>query len=521
MSEIVLPTEVTRVVDWNNPLTANLEALLYCDGTNVIDAVTGEIAATLPSSTGTDVNGTWWEGMVDFDLRNTNISQNITGASIWYLFFGIFRTTSAGTLSDHAMWTVDGYPSSVNIYFNWDGVWSTRYAKIAGNYASDNLENTVYMGESLAYHSYGLRLGFGISGRTYIYTQNMLDGVLGQNNNSAQSGSTAERYLFRVGSAYKTYIVPIFKHVTDDEAKIAEIQANPYQLFESISTGTEQSTTTVTTQQLTQSEIVSVIGIGFSNAIISQSITQSQLVNINETAQLNAIVSEQKTQSSLQAIATINNVSPVICEQLNESSTVSNEATQLVYAVQAQQLTQSLTLNIASDGTQDVNAIVTEQKSHSQIITLEEVASIKAVICEQLVQAVNANVSAINETNAITAEQLSQSITVSVDESSGIFVSVVHTEQLSQSTLADINADSIVNAIITQQLTQTSTQHINVDITLDAVICEQLTHAELITIIEQNISQQLSIDIDKITIETLTPTHEIEMLTPKYTIENL
>lgn len=278
------------------------------------------------------------------------------------------------------------------------------------------------------------------------------------------------------------------------------------------SSGTEQPITLVITQQLTQSETVEVIGIGFANAIISESIIQSQLVNINETAQLNAIVSEQKTQSSLQAIATINNVSHVVCEQITESSTVSSEATQLVYAVQAQQLTQSLTLNIASDGTQDVNASVTEQKSHSQIITLEEVASIKAVICEQLAQAVNANVSAINETNAIIAEQLSQSITVSVDESSGIFVSVVHTEQLSQSTLADINADSIVNAIITQQLTQTSTQHINVDITLDAVICDQLTHAELITIIEQNISQQLNIDIDQITIEILTPTYTIEHL---------
>ncbi|MDO6489285.1 hypothetical protein Q4503_16440 [Colwellia sp. 6_MG-2023] len=285
--------------------------------------------------------------------------------------------------------------------------------------------------------------------------------------------------------------------------------------------GTEQSITIATTQQLTQSETVSVMGIGFANAIISESIIQSQLVSINETAQLNAIVSEQKTESTLQALATINNVSSVICEQLNESSTVSNESTQLVYAVQAQQLTQSLNVNVSGDGTQSVDVIVTEQKSQSQTITLEEVASIKAVTCEQLAQAVNANVSAINETNAITAEQLSQSITVSVDESSGIFVSVVHTEQLSESTLADINADSIINAIITQQLTQTSTQHINVDITLDAVICEQLTHAELITIIEQNISQQLSIDIDQITIEILTPTHEIEMLTPTYTIEHL
>jgi hypothetical protein len=285
--------------------------------------------------------------------------------------------------------------------------------------------------------------------------------------------------------------------------------------------GEEQSITAATTEQITQSEIVEVIGIGFANAIVSESITQSQLVNINEATQLNAVLSEQKSESSLQALATINNVSPVICEQLNVSETVSNEATQLVYAVQAQQLTQSLSVNVSGDGTQSVNVIVTEQKAQSQAVTLEEAASIQAVTCEQLAQAINANVSEINETNAITAEQLSQSITVSVDESSGVFVSVVHTEQLSQSTLADINADSIINAVITQQLTQTSTQSINVDITLDAVICEQLTHAELITIIEQNISQQLSIDVDQITIEILTPTHEIEMLTPQYTIEHL
>lgn len=241
--------------------------------------------------------------------------------------------------------------------------------------------------------------------------------------------------------------------------------------------GTEQTIVVSTTEQLTQSQLVNILGIGAINAIVSEQKSQSQLASVTEINQLNAITSEQKTQSTLIDVSEIYSISAIVCEQL----------------------TQSVLVVVTANGAQSVNVIITEQKTQSELVSIDEIASV----------------------NAIVTEQLTQSNLVNIDESSGALISVVIAEQKTQSELVSISAIANINPVICEQLTQTNIQQISVDITIDAIICEQLTQSQLITIVQSNIADALNIDIDQITIEMLTPKYTIEMLTPKYTIEHI
>jgi len=287
------------------------------------------------------------------------------------------------------------------------------------------------------------------------------------------------------------------------------------------SSGSEQAIVIATTEQLSQSQLVTISSLNTINAIVSESLTQSQLSNVLLDNQISTVVTEQKTESSLSAIASISNLTTVITEQLTQSTTANINDAQLIYAVQSEQLTESITVVVTTDGAQDINVVVTEQKTQSQTVIVDDLQQLQVVITEQLTQLINSEAQQALAINAVTTEQISQSVTVSVDESRGIFVSVVETEQLTQAINAGIDITELVNAVITEQLTQYATQQINVDLTVSAVISEQLTQAELINVIEQNIAFQLNIDIDQISLEILTPAYTIESLTPVYTIEHI
>lgn len=227
---ITYPSEVIPEIDWENPLTKNLKALLYCDGVNVIDLVSGVVSETVPTSTGTDVYGTYWSGMVDFDLRKTLVDQSTDNSGYWYLMFGDFYTSNTGSLPAHARWTRDGNLGADNVDFTFDGAYTSRAGRIVGNYASKNLENTVYMGQELEYHAYALYVNITRSGRSYISANHILDGSLGTPASNAQSANSAEKYLFRVGGV-KNYILPIYSHEEGIEDSIIAIQADPFALF--------------------------------------------------------------------------------------------------------------------------------------------------------------------------------------------------------------------------------------------------------------------------------------------------
>lgn len=264
--------------------------------------------------------------------------------------------------------------------------------------------------------------------------------------------------------------------ITEQEA--IDLSLDPLGVFQvSAVSGTEQSIVVSSTEQLTQSQLVNILGIGAINAIVSEQKSQSQLVSITEINQLNAITSEQKTQSTLIDISEINSVSAIVCEQL----------------------TQSVLVVVTANGAQSVSVIITEQKTQSELVSINEVASV----------------------NAIASEQLTQSNLVNVDESSGALISVVIAEQKTQSELVSISAIANINSVVCEQLTQSNIQQISVNVTIDAIICEQLTQSQLIAIVQSNIADALNIDIDQITIEMLTPKYKIEMLTPKYTIEHI
>jgi hypothetical protein len=258
--------------------------------------------------------------------------------------------------------------------------------------------------------------------------------------------------------------------------------------WEDLSSGTDQEVIVVTAEQK----------------------TESQLVNITSLSNINAVVAEQKTEKPLSAIVTVNNLTMVIAEQLTQSTITSVNDAQLITSVQAQQLTEAITVNVISSGAQDVNVVVTEQMTKASTVSTAELNLIQTVITEQITETINVGIQKSSFINPITAEQITESVIISVNESSGIFVSVVQTEQLTQAIKANINVKQIANTVICEQLSQFNTQQIGVNLTVSAAISEQLTQAELIGIIQQNISTQLNIDIDLISLEILTPIYTIE-----------
>lgn len=285
--------------------------------------------------------------------------------------------------------------------------------------------------------------------------------------------------------------------------------------------GTEQDIVTLTSEQLTETELVSINQFNVINAIVCEQVSQSQVTNLTQNNQISTIVTEQKTEHSLTAIANVNSIASVVCEQLTQSAVIDNTENQVIYAAHAQQLTQALTVNITTDAAQDINVVVTEQETQSQAISVNEAQQLQAIISEQLTQALHTSIEQSLTLNAITTEQLTEAVTVTIDESSGIFVSVVQTEQLTQAVNEDVDVTALIGAVITEQLTQCSTDKIHVDINVSTVVAEQLTQAELIAIIQGDIATALNIDIDQITLEILTPTYSVKSLTPTYTIEHI
>jgi len=286
-------------------------------------------------------------------------------------------------------------------------------------------------------------------------------------------------------------------------------------------TSSEQAIIVISAQQLTQTQVIAASGVQSVDVITVQALTQSQLVGIHTAKEIVIINAEQHTQSVLSAIATINNPSVVITEQLTQNIKSNANDEQLITAVQSQQLTSVLAVNVTSSDSQEISVVVSEQKVQSQTLSASELQAIQLVISEQITQNINSEIIQGSTLSAITCDQVTEAVTVNVDEYSGIFVSVVQTEQFTQAAAANIDVSAIANAVITEQLTQYATQQINVDLTVSPLVSEQLTQAQLIEIIESNIANELNIDIDQITLELLTPTYSIELLTPTYTIKHI
>jgi hypothetical protein len=285
--------------------------------------------------------------------------------------------------------------------------------------------------------------------------------------------------------------------------------------------GSDTTIAVTSAQQLTQAQLLSPNQLNNINVIVAESLASAQLINIASTLSVAAVNAEQKTQGNIAAIATINQLTTVITEQKAQSALVASDNNQLISAVQAQQLTQSLQISVTSDGAQDVNVVITEQKTQTQALIVSELSNIKLVICEQIAQSINSAVVVDSSVNAITAEQLANAVTVTVDESSGLFVTVVQTEQLAHASTVNSQVNALVGAVVLEQLTQYNTQQIDIDLTISPVVAQQLTQAELVNIIVSNIAYELNVDIDQVTLEMLTPTYHIELLTPIYIIDQL
>lgn len=285
--------------------------------------------------------------------------------------------------------------------------------------------------------------------------------------------------------------------------------------------GSDTTIAVTSAQQLTQAQLLSPTQLNNINVIVAESLASAQLINIASTLSVAAVNAEQKTQGNIAAIATINQLTTVITEQKTQGALVTSDNNQLISAVQAQQLTQALQINVTSDGAQDVNVVITEQKTQTQALIVSELSNIKLVICEQIAQSINSAVAVDSSVSAITAEQLTNAVTVTVDESSGLFVTVVQTEQLAHASTVNSQVNALVVAVVLEQLTQYNTQKIDIDLTISPVVVQQLTQAELVNIIVSNIAYELNIDIDQVTLQMLTPTYHIELLTPIYIIDQL
>lgn len=289
--------------------------------------------------------------------------------------------------------------------------------------------------------------------------------------------------------------------------------------FEEVVTGTEQSATLASTQQLSQVQISSLSYENSINAVVTESLAQSQIVNPNNQSLIAAVTTEQKVDCSLQAIASVNNITAITTEQRNDSvlSDIDNE--QLIYAVQSEQLAQAITVSVTSNDAQGINVVVTEQVSNASVISAQEAQQLETVITEQVSQAITSTVQQTQPIGAITTEQIANVVIVNVDEFSGVLISVVKTEQLTQAISLNAGIESAISIVITEQLAQHLTQKISVELSVSAAVTEQLSHSELISIVQQNLAQEYDIDFDSIVLESTTPQYTIESITPIYILE--
>lgn len=435
MPEIILPTEILPEIDWNNPETVNLKGLLFCDGTNVIDLVSGVVSSTAPTAIGTDEHGTWWKGMVDFDLRNTQINQDDSSAYLWYIMCGRYNSSNSGSLATYALWTTNGNPSADNIKFTFDGTWSGRAPKISGSYASDNLDNSTYMGQANEYHSYALRLRLNRSGRTYIYTHNILDGTVGSVSNAAQAASANEKYLFRIGNnSFKTYVIPIYERVPGDESKIINVQANPYQLFKLINTGVEQVFDVFPIQW---KQCVKVI-----DAHLKQQLSLSDIEQIIEVSEQQAAVNhvlsaaeiEQLTQVSFAQTTQKQDFSTQLIEQYTFVNTVNVDVKQQFTTQVIELLTQVYSLQLNAGAVYSTNPV--EQYTYISRANID-VATVYS--CQAIEYSFVASTNAINIQQQFTAQEIDYLTQVSAHKHhQGINFSTVAIEQITSVTTVQV-----------------------------------------------------------------------------------
>lgn len=289
--------------------------------------------------------------------------------------------------------------------------------------------------------------------------------------------------------------------------------------FEEAVASTEQSVTFAPTEQLSQVQVSSLSYENSINAIVTESLAQSQAVNTSSQSLIAAVTAEQKAHCSLQSIASVNNITAMTTQQQNHSVLSNIGSEQLIYAIQSEQLAQAVTVSVTSNDAQGVNVVVTEQISHANTISAQEAQQLETVITEQVSQAITSVMLQEQLTDTINTEQITNAVIVNIDEFSGVLVSVVKTEQLTQAISLNAGIESAISIVITEQLAQHLTQKISVDLSISAAAAEQLSHAQLIAIVQQNLAQEYDIDFDNIVLESITPQYYVESITPIYILE--
>ena len=255
------------------------------------------------------------------------------------------------------------------------------------------------------------------------------------------------------------------------------------------------------------------------SVISTEQLTESQLVTNPVLSNINAIVTESLSQALLSNIIIDNKAVLAITEQLDQCIAIDVSNEQLVSFVQSQQQNEAIIVNVATSGAQDINVIVTQQETHTQAVKIEELQPLKTVTTEQIAQVISLDIDQFLPINVAATEQISQAVSIIVNESSGALIFVVESEQLTQLIDVDIDINESMNAAISEQLTQHSARRIHVDLLISTSASEQFTQFEIINVLQRNITTQQSINFDNIFLESLTPVYTIESLTPIYIIE--
>jgi len=243
------------------------------------------------------------------------------------------------------------------------------------------------------------------------------------------------------------------------------------------SSGTVQSVTTSEFEQLTQSELVTITALDNLNIIVAESLTQAQLSNLTLDNKISTVITEQKTDFSLHAIANINKLTTAIAEQLTQSTTTDVNDIQLITAVQAQQLSEAILANVTTNGPQDVNAVITEQKTDFPLYAIANINKLTTAITEQLTQSTTTDVNDIQLITAVQAQQLNEVISVNVTTNGPQDVNAVITEQKTDFPLHAIANINKLTTAITEQLTQSTTTDVNDIQLITAVQAQQLNEA--------------------------------------------
>jgi hypothetical protein len=236
MPEIVLASEIVPEIDWENPLVAEMGviAAFICDGTNVVEVVSGTVSGSTPT-VNSDSNGNNWKGVAQFLLADVGIDLANTNYNTFQMI-GSFNTRTNGESGEDLRFLVNSSESTSDFQIKSDGRWSSTYPLAKSNYNSYSMSNMSIISNTFTSVAFSVRqAGDRLPLRGYH------NGIEAQVNSSCHSSDASIRNYVQLGDWSSTLtIVYVYDNIPSNE-NLDSIEANPYQLFKLIDSGVEQT----------------------------------------------------------------------------------------------------------------------------------------------------------------------------------------------------------------------------------------------------------------------------------------